>query len=204
MVLSVVANPDPADVARSARRERGGDAPHAGVARGAKHALGMGWPSVMAVLAEFGHGIRLAARKRLMRLIPGAGIKTRPRAAARAACVPPVARAAETAALLRFPIRGEALLVGLAKCLRMRIAAMGIPGDLVVLEIERGDRSCLRIDDASYIAFDPREAVYDLILHFAEDTTMRIETASVDVLMQFVVQYLEAKQADLTSGEAFA
>ncbi len=107
------------------------------------------------------------------------------------------------AVLLPFPIRGEALLVRLADLLRARIAtAAPRPNSPFLLTMSRAPRLRLLIDPASYIEFDAGRAAFHVVLEVTPDTTIALDTANFDILVQFVVEYVNSRFTESKTMEA--
>jgi len=122
-------------------------------------------------------GVDIARREAIGELRPG---------------MAPLGRAAAgtTAVVLRFPLRGEALLVKLAELLRSRIAGRGPERDPLLLTISRCPGSRLSIDRRAYIAFDADRSAYQVAIEAAPDTTITLDTTDFDAVVDFVVQYI--------------
>jgi hypothetical protein len=103
-------------------------------------------------------------------------------------------QAAQTGILLRFPLRGEALLVKLAELLRRRIAnpvASRWPEcDPLLLTLSRCPGSRLSIDRCAYVEFDADRSAYHVAIEAAPDTTITLDTTDFDAVVNFVVQYI--------------
>jgi hypothetical protein len=109
---------------------------------------------------------------------------------------------AQTAVLLPFPIRGEALLVKLAELLRIRIANRMLRRDPLLLDISRQSHSRMSIDRAAYVEFHANRAIYHIVVETMPDTTIRVETTDFDTVVKFVVQYIDERLADALTLEA--
>lgn len=147
----------------------------------------------------FGGGFLLRMRAWLAAVQPACGEHTRePEVAAR-----PVADngTVQSAILLPFPIRGEALLVKLADTLRGRIADREPRHNPFLLAISRGPRSQLLIDQAAYIEFHTDRASYHMVVEAASDATVTLDTTDFDTLVQFVVQYINGRLSEPTALE---
>ncbi len=107
----------------------------------------------------------------------------------------------QSAVVLPFPIRGEALLVKLAEVLRARIATVALSPNLFLLTMSRAPRSCLAIDHASYIAFDAERATFHVVLEASPDTTITLDTTNFDTLVQFVVEYVNGRISEFRTLE---
>lgn len=116
----------------------------------------------------------------------------------------PSAMGAETgeAAVLQFPIRGEALLARLADLLRDRLPSGDIGRDPFVLTLSRGPRPRLSIDRAAYVEFHAESASFHLIVDAAPDSRVTLETTDFDTVEKFVVQYLADRCRDRGQFEA--
>jgi hypothetical protein len=118
---------------------------------------------------------------------------------AQAACVP--TDKAQTAVLLAFPIRGEALLVKLAELLRVRVAGRSLEHDLLLLDISRQSHSRLSIDRTVHVEFHAGCATYVVVVETVPDTTIRVETTDFDTVVKFVLQYIDERIADALALE---
>ncbi len=107
----------------------------------------------------------------------------------------------QTAILLPFPIRGEALLVRLAELLRQRVAGRTPWHNSFVLTMSRTPRSRLTIDHATYVEFDPRRATYCVVVEAAPDTTITVDTTDFDTAVKFVTQYVVDRLSDAATVE---
>jgi hypothetical protein len=109
---------------------------------------------------------------------------------------------AEEAAVLHFPIRGEALLARLADLLRDRLQCGDASRDPFLLTLSRGPRPRLSIDRAVYVEFHPEWASFHLIVDAAPDSRVTLETTDFDTVEKFVVQYLTDRCRDRGQFEA--
>jgi hypothetical protein len=108
----------------------------------------------------------------------------------------------QTAVLLRFPIRGEVLLVKLAERLRTRIAGQRLQHDPLLLDISRHSHSRMLIDRAAHVEFHAQRATFYVVVETMPDTTIRIETTDFDTVVKFVLQYIDDRLADAAMLEA--
>jgi hypothetical protein len=108
----------------------------------------------------------------------------------------------EGAAILSFPIRGEALLVKLASSLRERLDVRGTGTSPLVLAITRGRHARLTIDDAAHVEFHSARGTYHAVIEAAGDTTVTLDTTDFDTLVRFVMQYMADRLADTATLEA--
>jgi len=108
----------------------------------------------------------------------------------------------EEAAVLHFPIRGEALLARLADQLRDRLPCGAASQDPFLLTLSRGQRPRLSIDRAVYVEFHSEWASFHLIVDAAPDSRVRLETTDFDTVEKFVAQYLAARCRDRGQFEA--
>jgi hypothetical protein len=106
------------------------------------------------------------------------------------------------AAVLHFPIRGEALLARLAELLRDRLPSGAERGDPFLLTLSRGQRPRLSIDRAAYVEFHAEHASFHLIVDAGPDSRVTLETTDFDTLVKFVVQYLADGCRDREQFEA--
>jgi hypothetical protein len=111
--------------------------------------------------------------------------------------VGPAAAAEQGGILLRFPLRGEALLVKLADLLKSRIASgearYGSERNRLVMTISRCPGSRLSIDRRAYVEFDAVRSVYRMTIEAALDTTVTLDTTDFDTLVNFVLQYVAGR-----------
>jgi hypothetical protein len=111
-----------------------------------------------------------------------------------------------SAAVLPFPIRGEALLVRLAEQLRRHVGhGVGHGGPLrepFLFALSRQPQSRLTLDCQSYIEFVASRAEFRLAIDVAPNTSIAITTADFDSLVEFVVQYVSARLAETPALEA--
>jgi hypothetical protein len=108
----------------------------------------------------------------------------------------------QSAVLLPFPIRGEALLVKLADLLRARVAAVAPRPNPFLLTMSRAPRLRLLIDHASYIEFHADRATFHVVLEATPDTTIRLDTTDFDTLVQFVAEYVNGRFLEFQAMEA--
>jgi len=106
------------------------------------------------------------------------------------------------AVVLRFPIRGEALLVRLADLLRGRVAAHAAARDRFLLTLSRRPRSRLTIDHAAYVEFHADRATYHLVIDVVQETRIAVETTDFDTVVNFVAQYVTDRLSDPLPMEA--
>ncbi|WP_249123381.1 MULTISPECIES: hypothetical protein [unclassified Bradyrhizobium] len=112
----------------------------------------------------------------------------------------PRTAAANGAAILPFPILGEALLVRLAAALRERVGECD--ANPLALTISRAPRARLTIDPAAYVEFHGERGIYHAVIEAAADTTVRLDTTDFDTLVRFVMQYVTDRPADTATLEA--
>jgi hypothetical protein len=110
------------------------------------------------------------------------------------------ASAAPAGQVLAFPVRGEALVIALAGLLRSRIA-QSPRRDLFDLAVVREPSPHLRLDQASYVEFEPGRAVYRLIVALCSTTALTIETEDFDQIVAFVVEYVNDRLAEFAAVE---
>jgi hypothetical protein len=108
----------------------------------------------------------------------------------------------QSAVLLPFPIRGEALLVKLADLLRARVASVAPRPDPFLLTMFRAPRLRLLIDHASYIEFHADRAAFHVVLEATPDTTITLDTTDFDALVQFVAEYVNGRFLEFKVMEA--
>jgi len=105
------------------------------------------------------------------------------------------------AAVLRFPIRGEALLVKLADLLRARLATVALSSNPFLVTMSRAPRSRLLIDTVSSIEFDPGRSAFHVVLQASPETTLTLDTTDFDSLVQFVVEYVNGRISECRALE---
>lgn len=108
----------------------------------------------------------------------------------------------QSAVLLPFPIRGEALLVKLADLLRARVTAVAPRPNPFLLTMFRAPRLRLLIDHASYIEFHADRAAFHVVLEATPDTTIMLDTTDFDALVQFVAEYVNGRFLEFKAMEA--
>jgi hypothetical protein len=111
------------------------------------------------------------------------------------------ADSAQTAMLLPFPIRGEALLVKLAELLRTRAAGRNLEQDPLLLEISRRSHARMSIDQSAYVEFHANGAIYHVVVEAMPDTTIKVETTDFDTVVKFVLQYVDERLAAASKSE---
>ncbi len=120
--------------------------------------------------------------------------------------VAPVERAREvqgtSAQLLAFPIRGEALLVRMAECLRQRVGNRTWARDPLVLVMSRRPHSRLTLDRDAFVEFDSASGVYRAVLQAEPQTRITIETSDFDTVVSFVAPYVADRLSDAIALEA--
>jgi hypothetical protein len=104
--------------------------------------------------------------------------------------------AAPSGVLLRFPVRGEALLVKLADLLQSRTANRGLERDPLLLLISRCPGSRLSIDRAAYVEFLADRCTYYVAIEAQPDTRVTLETTDFDTVVKFVVQYVAERLSE--------
>ncbi len=105
-------------------------------------------------------------------------------------------------AVLRFPIRGEALLVRLATALRDRFGECGPDGNPLQFTISRGAHLRLTIDRCAYVEVQRRDRAFRLAVEASQDTTLWLETGDIDIIVGFVTRYIGEKLVDGKEFEA--
>jgi hypothetical protein len=141
-------------------------------------------------------GMRVHLRDMLKRVLVRLGLPDT--SSHREATVAPV----EEAAVLQFPIRGEALLARLADLLRDRLPCGEASPDPFLLTLSRGPRPRLSIDRAAYVEFHAEWASFHLIIDAAPDARVTLETTDFDTVEKFVAQYLADRCRDRGQFEA--
>ncbi|WP_245258345.1 hypothetical protein [Rhodopseudomonas palustris] len=96
--------------------------------------------------------------------------------------------------VLAFPIRGEALLVNLARMLRDRPAAAGQADDPFCLTLSSGRRLRLSIDRDAYVEYHAEDASFQLRIDTAP-SRLTLETTDFAMLVKFVSQYRVERSA---------
>ena len=104
--------------------------------------------------------------------------------------VAPQDRAEQPCVVLRFPLRGEALLAKLAEVLRMRIADGGPERDPLLLTLSRCPDSRLAIDRIAYVEFQADRSAYRVTIQAAADTKVTLDTADFATTVNFIAQYV--------------
>ena len=104
--------------------------------------------------------------------------------------VAPQDRAEERGVVLRFPLRGEALLARLAEVLRMRIVDGGPERDPLLLTLSRCPDSRLAIDRIAYVEFQADRSAYCVTIQAAADTKVTLDTADFATTVNFIAQYV--------------
>ena len=102
----------------------------------------------------------------------------------------------DDAAVLRFPIRGEALLVNLASTLRERIAHSEQDSDPFWMTMSRGSRPRLSLDRDAYVEFRAEDESFRLKIDAAPASRLTLETTEFTTLVKFVLQYLAERHGD--------
>jgi hypothetical protein len=101
-----------------------------------------------------------------------------------------IGREANEAAILYFPLRGEALLARLADRLRDKLASDASGRDPFLLTLSRGQRPCLSIDRSAYVEFHAERASFHIVIDAAPDSRVTLETTDFDTVLKFGVRYL--------------
>lgn len=104
--------------------------------------------------------------------------------------------------VVAFPLHGEAVLVRLADVLRQRVAGRQPAHDPLWLTISRGPWTRLSIDRSAYVDYVSEAAVYRAAIEAAPDTKVILKTTNFEVLVSFVMQYIDDRLLDRTSVEA--
>lgn len=108
----------------------------------------------------------------------------------------------EEGAVLRFPIRGEALLANLANTLRERFLRSTEQGDdPFLLMLSRTPRPRLSIDRDAYVEFHTEDDTFHLKIDAAPASRMTLETTEFTTLVKFVLQYLAERHGGETLNE---
>jgi hypothetical protein len=102
--------------------------------------------------------------------------------------------------VLRFPIRGEALLVNLANTLRDRIAQSEQGNDPFLMMMSRGSRPRLSLDRDAYVEFHAEDETFRLKIDAAPASRLTLETTEFTTLVKFILQYLAERHGDLDHG----
>lgn len=106
-----------------------------------------------------------------------------------------------SAVVLAFPLRGEALLVRLAELLRSRIADREPERNPMLLTMSRCPGSRLSIDRDAYVEFDASRSSYRLAIEAAPNTIVTLDTTDFDTVVKFVVQYVTERLSALATLE---
>jgi hypothetical protein len=107
-------------------------------------------------------------------------------------------------AVLRFPIRGEALLVNLANTLRDRVVGGGQAADPFLMTMSRQSRPRLSLDRDAYVEFHAEDETFRLRIDAVPASRLTLETTEFTTLVKFVLQYLDERHgaADRCGGAA--
>jgi hypothetical protein len=97
---------------------------------------------------------------------------------------------ARGAAVLPFPIRGEALLMKLTRVLEDRFAPEGPQRDPLLLAISPGTRTRLMIDRKAYVEFDQQEQLFHVTVEAIPETRVSLQTADFDIVVSVVLHYI--------------
>lgn len=108
----------------------------------------------------------------------------------------------DTGMVLRFPIRGEALLVKLADLLRKHVANCAPERDPLLLAMSRCPGSRLSIDRVAYVDFLADRCTYHVVIEAAPDARITLDTTDFDTVVNFVVQYVTGRNAEPVALEA--
>jgi hypothetical protein len=116
--------------------------------------------------------------------------RLRPAAAKQALVVMEDESQESAAAVLSFPVRGEALLVNLANALRECVPQGGEGSDPFQITMLRSARPRLSIDRDAYVEFHVEDGTFHLKIDAAPSSRLTLETPDFAVLVKFVRQYL--------------
>jgi hypothetical protein len=142
-------------------------------------------------------GVIAQMRDALMRTLA----RFRPTQAAAAPAI--VNQAGGDAAVLRFPIRGEALLVNLASTLRERAQGVEVSEDPFWLTLSRAPRPRLSLDRNAYVEFHAEDSTFHLKIDAVPASRLTLETTEFVTLVKFVLQYLAERHGDVQAiGDA--
>lgn len=104
-----------------------------------------------------------------------------------------------TATLLRFPIRGEALLVKLATHLKSVVGEDRLPRAPFLFAITHVPHARLLIDEMAHAEFDVARGEYRIQVLVAPDTRVTVETSDFDVMVDFVAQYMRERLVETSA-----
>jgi hypothetical protein len=100
------------------------------------------------------------------------------------------------AAVLAFPIRGEALLANLANTLRERRKVKEQGDDPFLMTLSRSPRARLSIDSDAYVEFHAEDGTFHLKIDAVPVSRLTLETSDFVMLVKFVLQYLAERHGD--------
>ncbi|WP_322516779.1 hypothetical protein SR870_04120 [Rhodopseudomonas palustris] len=105
------------------------------------------------------------------------------------------------AAVLEFPIRGDARLVGLAGMLAKWMAPAELEEDPFRLKLLNGRRRSLSIDRDAYVEHRAEDGSFQLVIDSVR-FRLTLETSDFALLVKFVLQYCAEQGYLARSGEA--
>ena len=100
------------------------------------------------------------------------------------------------AAVLAFPVRGEALLVNLASTLRERVMRAGATDDPFLMTMSRSPRPRLSLDRDAYVEFHAEDSTFHLKIDAVPASRLTLETPEFTMLVKFVLQYLAERHGE--------
>jgi hypothetical protein len=105
----------------------------------------------------------------------------------------PQDRADDGCVVLRFPLRGEALLARLAEVLRMRVTDGGPERDPLLLTLSRFPGARLAIDRIANVEFQADRSAYCVTIEAAADTKVTLDTTDFATTVNFIAQYVAGR-----------
>ncbi|CCE05260.1 conserved hypothetical protein [Bradyrhizobium sp. STM 3843] len=108
------------------------------------------------------------------------------------------------AAVLAFPVRGEALLVNLASTLRERVMRSDAADDPFLMTMSRSPRPRLSIDRDAYVEFHAEDSTFHLKIDAIPASRLTLETPEFTMLVKFVLQYLAERHGEPDQGGGMA
>jgi hypothetical protein len=143
-------------------------------------------------------GVLVQMRDALLRRLGRLRLVPQPHARSAAVSEDVVPR--DDAAVLRFPIRGEALLANLANTLRDRVAHSEQDDDPFLMTMSRNARPRLSLDRDAYVEFHAEDDSFRLKIDAAPASRLTLETTEFTTLVKFILQYLAERHGDPEQG----
>lgn len=153
---------------------------------------------IVAGLSGLAQRLKVAARGRLTQMDAGAvaNLPERNTELSRGAKEP-----GATAALLPFPIRGEALLVRLATRLKAVVEKDQLRRSPFLFAITHSPHARLLIDEMAHAEFDAVSREYRVQVLVTPDTRVTAETSDFDVMVDFIAQYMRERLLETSTLE---